>query len=76
MFIPHQLRRVGLGPWGWFGPQVIHCWPFEGGGSNVTSVAYFDCGLSVVFRLVFVRCAFGSVWVVGWPPFGDGCPLG
>ena len=42
----------------------------------MTSVACFGGGLSVVFRLVFVRCAFGSVWVVGWPPFGDGCPLG
>ena len=38
-------------------------------------VAYFGVRVSVVFRLVFVRCAFGSVRVAGWPPYGGGCPL-
>ena len=32
--------------------------------------------VSVMFYFVFVRCAFGSVWVAGWPPLGGGCPLG
>ena len=47
----------------------------------MVSVGCFGVRVSVVFRVVFVHCTFGSVWVAGWPPFflgggGGGCPLG
>ena len=74
MFVPHQLGRGGVHVWNWFGPPVVHCWPFRGGGSGVVSVGCFGVGVSVVFRFVFIRCTFGSVWVAGWPPFGRCLP--
>ena len=40
----------------------------------MVSVGCFGVRYSVVFRFVFVRCAFGSVWVAGWPPFGRWLP--
>ena len=65
-----SIAGVGLRPFGWFGPpSVVHCWPFRGGGSGVVFVGCFGVRVSVVFRVVFVHCTFGSVWVAGWPPF-------
>ena len=40
----------------------------------MVSVGCFGVRVSVVFRFVFVRYAFGSVWVAGWPPFGRWLP--
>ena len=51
-------------------PQVIHYCPFQGGGSDVVSVACFDVRVSVMFHLMFVHYTFSSVWVTEWPPFG------
>ena len=42
----------------------------------MVSVRCFGVRVSVMFHFMFVHCTFGSVWVAGWPPFGDGCPLG
>ena len=36
----------------------------------MVSVGCFGVRVSVMFRFVFVRCAFGSVWVAGWPLIG------
>ena len=40
----------------------------------MVSVTYIGVRFSVMFRFVFARCAFGSVWVAGWPPFGRWLP--
>ena len=40
----------------------------------MVSVGCFGVRVSVVFRFVFVRYAFGSVWVAGWLPFGRWLP--
>ena len=40
----------------------------------MVSVGCFGVGFSVVFHFVFVRFAFGSIWVAGWPPFGGWLP--
>ena len=36
----------------------------------MVSVRCFGGRVSVMFHFMFVRCAFSSVWVAGWPPFG------
>ena len=40
----------------------------------MVSVGCFGVGVSEVFHFMCVRCAFGSVWVAGWPPFGGWLP--
>ena len=37
--------------------------PFQGGGSDVVSVACFGVRVSVMFRLMSVHYTFSSVWV-------------
>ena len=69
VFVPRRLWG-GVAPvWLVWAPSVVHCWPFRGGGSGVVSVGCFGVGVSVVFRVVFVHCTFGSVLAAGWPPF-------
>ena len=36
----------------------------------MVSVRCFGVGVSLVFRFVFVRYTFSSVWVAEWSPFG------
>ena len=36
----------------------------------MVSVGCFGVGVSVMFRFVFVRYTFSSVWFAEWPPFG------
>ena len=36
----------------------------------MVSVSCFGVRFSVKFHFMFVRCAFSSVWVAEWPPFG------
>ena len=40
----------------------------------MVSVSCFGVRVSVVFRFVFVHCAFGSVCVSEWPSFGKCLP--
>ena len=40
----------------------------------MVSIGCFGVRLLVVFRFMFVRYSFGSVWVAGWPPFGKKLP--
>ena len=51
-------------------PPVVHCCPFQGGGSGVVSVSCFGVRVSVMFHFMFVHYTFSSVWVAEWPPFG------
>ena len=55
-------------------PPVIYYWPFQGGGSDVVSVACFGIRISVMFHLMFVHYTFSSVWVTEWPLFGKWLP--
>ena len=41
----------------------------------MVSVSCFGVRVSVVFRFVFVRCTFSSVWVAEWPPFRKWLPV-
>ena len=50
-------------------PPVIHYRPFQGGVSDVVSVACFGVRVSVMFYLMFVHYTFSSVWIAEWPPF-------
>ena len=49
---------------------------FQGGGSDVISVACFGVRVSVMFQPMFVHYTFSSVWVVSGYLLGNSCPLG
>ena len=49
--------------------------PFQGGGSDVVSVACVGVRISMMFHLMFVHNTFSSVWVVGHL-LVNSCPLG
>ena len=48
----------------------ILCRPFQGGGSDVASVACFGVRVSVMFHLMLVHYTFSSVRGAEWPTFG------
>ena len=58
-----------------FKPPVIHYWPFQGGGSDVVSVACFGVRVSVMFHLMFVHYTFSSFRLLSGHLLGNSCPL-